>query len=97
MYNIGLHLGFTLKTAFLLGLTCIRKAEGKNAEGRKAKGKKAGVKRREVKRRTTIHIRFHNMYGIVEYREYFLLEICLYFKGSKFVICFQISFSVQKL
>ena len=94
MYNIGLHLGFTLKTAFLLGLTCIRKAEGKNAEGRKAKGKKAGVKRREVKRRTTIQIRFHKK---VNYREYFFLEICLYFKGSKFVICFQISFSVQKL
>ena len=94
-YILGLH----SKQHSFLGLTCIRKAEGKNAEGKKAEGKKAegkkaGVKRRGVKRRTTIRIRFHKK---VNYREYFLMDICLYFKGSKFVIRFQISFSVQKL
>ena len=89
-YILGLH----SKQHSFLGLTCIRKAEGKNEEGKKAEGKKAGVKRRGVKRRTTIRIRFHKK---VNYREYFLMDICLYFKGSKFVIRFQISFSVQKL
>ena len=89
-YILGLH----SKQHSFLGLTCIRKAEGKNEEGKKAEGKKAGVKRRGVKRRTTIRIRFHKK---VNYREYFLMDICLYFKGSKFVIRFQIYFSVQKL
>ena len=84
-YILGLH----SKQHSFLGLTCIRKTEGKKAEG-----KKAGVKRRGVTRRTTIRIRFHKK---VNYREYFLMDICLYFKGSKFVIRFQISFSVQKL
>ena len=91
---LGYILGLHSKQHSFLGLTCIRKVEGKNAEGKKAEGKKAGVKRRGVKRRTTIRIRFHKK---VNYREYFLMDICLYFKGSKFVIRFQISFSVQKL